>query len=420
MLFDETLRTLFTQNTLQRMAPTAWGNSAISYAELFQRISRKQLVSNYPEFKLKIPTASNSKIQLCFKLPPINLTHIQNLTTNTGIIQFSKVNQPDMESGYTLDDNARALIAYVMHFELTNQKSSIEPILIYLNFIQNCQQIDGSFLNYLDANCQFTSQNKIENLDDSNGRAIWALGYLLSKSDLFPLELIQQAEEILMNAYVKIESILSSRAMGFAIKGLYYANFGTNSSVRTDLIIKLADRLLEMYKHESEPNWEWFECYLTYANSILPEAMLCAYQDTSDSKYKDVAKSSFDFLISKMFYHDQINLISNQSWLLKGGKSSIHGQQPIDVAYTILSLKRFYEVFKDSKYLEKVAVAFNWFLGKNHLHQIIYNPCTGGCYDGLEETQVNLNQGAESSLSYLLARLTIKKLDMQQRAFFYI
>lgn len=93
----------------------------------------------------------------------------------------------------------------------------------------------------------------------------------------------------------------------------------------------------------------------------------------------------------------------------KGGVAANFGEQPIDVAYTILALAKFHLVFEDHHYLEKMETAFNWFLGNNHLHQIIYNPCTGGCYDGLEETHVNLNQGAESTVSYLMARLTIEK-----------
>ena len=104
-------------------------------------------------------------------------------------------------------------------------------------------------------------------------------------------------------------------------------------------------------------------------------------------------------------------MISNKSWLYKEeiGPVTIGGEQPIDVAYTILALKKFYDVFKDEDYKKKMTTAFNWFLGNNHLHQVIYNPCTGGCYDGLEENYVNLNQGAESTVSYLMARLTVEK-----------
>ena len=154
---------------------------------------------------------------------------------------------------------------------------------------------------------------------------------------------------------------------------------------------------------------EWFESYLTYANSLLPEAMLCAWLVTGEPVYKEIARTSFDFLLSKIFITDSIKVISNKGWLYKEeiAPITIGGEQPIDVAYTILALKKFYDVFKDEDYKKKMETAFNWFLGNNHLHQVIYNPCTGGCYDGLEENYVNLNQGAESTISYLLARLTV-------------
>jgi hypothetical protein len=167
-----------------------------------------------------------------------------------------------------------------------------------------------------------------------------------------------------------------------------------------------------MYKHESDEEWEWFESYLTYGNSILPEALLCAYLVTNNPIYQTIAKTSFDFLLSKTFNDDAIKVISNQGWMhnkVQIAEPKKGGEQPIDVAYTIMALSKFYDHFDEEKYLKKMEIAFEWFLGKNHLHQIIYNPCTGGCYDGLEETYINLNQGAESTVSYMMSRLTVEK-----------
>ena len=156
-------------------------------------------------------------------------------------------------------------------------------------------------------------------------------------------------------------------------------------------------------------NGNGLKMYLTYANSILPEAMLYAWLITGESVYREIALSSFNFLLSKTFNENGIEVISNRGWLKKGEVASHFGEQPIDVAYTIMTLSRFYEAFGDEEYLIKMEIAFNWFLGNNRLHQTIYNPCTGGCYDGLEETHVNINQGAESTISYLMARLTVEK-----------
>ena len=198
--------------------------------------------------------------------------------------------------------------------------------------------------------------------------------------------------------------------MAFSIKGLYYLQNAIMSPSNLELLTVLANRLVQMYKHESNEKWAWFEGYVTYANSILPEAMLYAWLLTRETVYKDIAISSLDFLLSQTFNENGIVVITNNNWLQRGALPMHFGEQPIDVAYTILTLSKFYEVFKNEEYRQKLETAFNWFLGKNHLHQIIYNPCTGGCYDGLEATNVNLNQGAESTLSYLMARLTIEKV----------
>lgn len=374
---------------LQRIVPTAWENVVISHALLFERVA-------VGIFELK------------WSFPQIKLDHIKRLTTHYGMIQFSKIDQPDFESGYTLDDNSRALIALTEHYNLNNDKTDLAYINIYLNFIEFCQQANGNFLNYVDYSHNFTTQNQETNLEDSNGRAIWALGVLISNTQL-PTELRQKAERVFEKALPSINVLDSPRAMAFAIKGLYYENTVKKSRHITLLIKKLANKLVQLYNQESEKDWEWYESYLTYANSILPEALLCAYQDTGKEYYKDIAKKSFDFLLLKIFTPHGIKVIPNKSWLIKGKELEQHGEQPIDVAYTILTLSRFYDVFQEDDYLEKMKIAFQWFLGKNHLHQIVYNPKTAGCYDGLEKENINLNQGAESTVSYLMARLLIEK-----------
>ncbi len=392
LLNDDPLRKSIRVNVLQKIVSTAWENSAVAHASLLLKI------------------ADDKKI-LRFNLPVINRDHLIQMTTGTGIIQFSKINQPDIDSGYTLDDNARALIAECMYFRLTGDEKSLYYIQKYLSFIKFCQQPGGDFLNYVDKGNHFTDQNKTVNLDDANGRAIWALGFLISLIDLLPTKIVLEADRILVKSLPSFNGVHSTRAMAFAIKGLYYYHHTIKSGENLLLIKILANRLVQMYKHESNPAWEWFEGYLTYANSILPEAMLYAWLSTGENIYKEIAISSLNFLLAHTFNENGIEVISNRKWLLKGEEVGKFGEQPIDVAYTILTLSKFYDVFADEEIRQKMETAFNWFLGNNRLQQIIYNPCTGGCYDGLEETHVNLNQGAESTISYLMARLTIEKYN---------
>ena len=390
LLNNNPLRKSIIVNTLQKIISTAWENSAVAHAMLFQQIA-------------------SDKIKIQFNLPEINFSHLKEMTTNIGLIQFSRVNIPDITTGYTLDDNARALVATCMSFKMDGSKDKIEQIRLYLSFIKFCQQPGGDFLNYVDQDKNFTDQNKKVNLDDSNGRALWALGYLLLLKGTVPNDIITEAEKMFEMSIPHVGKIDSPRAMAFAIKGFYYRQKVVKSQKNIDIIKTFANQLVVLYKHEATDKWEWFESWLTYANSVLPEAMLYTWLITKEPIYKDIAKTSFNFLLEHTFNENGIEVISNKTWLQKGKEAGRFGEQPIDVAYTIMTLAKFYDVLNDEDYRDKMIIAFNWFLGSNRLHQIIYNPCTGGCYDGLEETHVNLNQGAESTVSYLMARLTIEK-----------
>ncbi|MDQ0594975.1 glycosyltransferase involved in cell wall biosynthesis [Chryseobacterium ginsenosidimutans] len=392
LLDDELLRNRIALNGLHQMAPTAWENSAIAHVQLFKSLSD-----------------SSSNIQ--YKMPEINLNHLKKMTTDFGILQFSIINHPDKDSGYTLDDNARALIAICQHYKIFNIRNDLEYINIYFYFILFSFQED-CFLNYIDIQKQFTTQNGSCNLEDSFGRAIWALGYLISMQDIIPPELIVKAKKLFNKAILHAEYVHSTRAMAFIIKGVYFANTKNGTPLNIQLIEQLADRLVQMYKHETDDQWQWYESYLTYANSVLPEAMLFAWLTIRKPIYQSIALDSFDFLLSKIFLQDAIKVISNKCWMHNGQEinpAHTGGEQPIDVAYTIIALNEFYNNFRIEDYKCKMFTAFDWFLGNNHLSQIVYNPCTGGCYDGVEDSYINLNQGAESTISYLMARLTIEK-----------
>ena len=389
LLTNEKLRSEISSNSFHKMASTAWQNSAIAHALLFEQVSA-------------------DAFQLKYKVPELNLKHIRKMTTTTGMVQFAKIANPDIHSGYTLDDNARALIAICQHYELFGDEKDLRLIDTYLQFIKHCLQSNGKFLNYVNEHKEFTQQNDLENLEDSNGRAIWALGFTCSLKYILPVNLTNEAENILERAIPHLKSIHSTRAMAFIIKGLYYQHKIKNKY----LIESFANRLVQMYKHVRTTEWFWFEDYLTYGNSVLPEALLCAYISTENEVYKIIARESFGFLLSKIFVHGKIKVISNKGWHIKGNSDErpVGGEQPIDITYTIVALEKFYAVFNKTEYRQKAISAFNWFLGENHLHQIVYNPCTGGCYDGVEEFNVNLNQGAESTVSFLLARLSLERI----------
>ncbi|NOX86714.1 MAG: glycosyltransferase [Chlorobi bacterium] len=395
LLKDDELRKRMGKNAFHKTRYTVWENVATRVMSLFRPFIE---YSNYR-----------------YRIPQINLKHIEHMTTEKGIIQFADIDIADINSGYTLDDNARALIALTRHYELTNEVSDLRLINIYLDYIIYCQRSDGSFINYVDEDGSIHMRNNVENLDDANGRAMWALGYFISK-DIFKDTLVEKAEACFKKALNVVEDIRSPRAMSYIIKGIYFYNKKKENEKNKELVKIFTERLLENFNKVADKNWYWFEEYMTYANAVIPSALLYAWKITGNISYHIIAKATFDFLLSKIFKDGQIRVISNRGWLKKGEQPTDgYGEQPIDVACTILALDLFYSELGELQYFTKLNIAFDWFLGRNRIHQIVYNPVTGGCYDGLEKDGVNLNQGAESTVSYLLSRLVMEKYYREKK-----
>lgn len=373
---------------------TTWQNIALKYGFLFAEITE-------------------SKDRLKFNFPPVKLDHIKELTTDFGILQFSTFSQPDCLSGYTLDDNARALIDMVMYYNSSKQPVALELAAIYMNFIEGIQRDDGRFNNYKNEKLQLTEQNEMVNLEDSNGRALWSIGFTLAHHDILPEHLVAQARIIWDKAVTNIDEVASPRAIAYTLKGLYYYHlFRPEAKIKKN-ISQLADKLLNHYHINSDDEWCWYEDYMTYANTVLPEAILFSFLVTKESKYKQIALITFDFLLSHYFMKGEFSVISNRGWFVKNKKKNSFGEQPIEVATTIAALNLFYEVTGNIKYKNQMNLAFSWFLGNNHLNQIIYNPVNGAAYDGLEDKNVNINQGAESTLCFFKAQLIMNQYKSQ-------
>jgi len=383
-------RIMMGKNAFSLSHASAWENIAIQYGLMFGQLT-------------------NREEDLRFSLPPINMDHIKKLTTDVGILQFSKFSEPDPESGYTLDDNARALINMVMHNALFPDDDTLRMANIYLKYIEDIQRENGWFDNYKDFNNKLTKQNNEVNLEDANGRALWSLGTVIANKETLPIEIVFRAKKCWDKAIVRLTDINSPRAIAYAIKGLYnYYSIYKDIEIEKH-IEKLADELLRHYHINSAVNWCWYEDYMTYANNVLPEAMMYSYLVTGKMKFKIIALITFDFLLSHYFMKGQLRVVSNRSWFKKENERTFYGEQPIEVATTIITLDLFNEVTRNRKYRDQLKLAFIWFLGNNHLQQIMYNPENGASYDGLEDKCININQGAESTLCFFKARLIMEK-----------
>jgi glycosyltransferase involved in cell wall biosynthesis len=360
-----------------------WTNVALSYMRQFNKLIHR-----------------NTKHEEV--LPKIKLNHLIKLTDDFGMIQFVDNTTPDLSSGYTLDDNARALIVCGIYCSKFKCNKRIELIDIYLDFIEYVQQEDGKLMNFVDYKRNI---NMSQWSDDAHGRGIWSLGFLLSLKEM-PDYFKKKAKRIFTKAINAIESIKSPRATAFIIFGLYYYNLENPSEENIIRIKELATHLVNIYHDQSSEEWTWFETYLTYSNSRLSESLFYAYLATKEEEFLEVAKKTLDFLICTTLNNGQFAPVGHDGWYFKNGKKAYYDQQPVDTAAMVQTLLVANKVTGEEKYLKKAIVVFSWFLGNNALNQMVYDESSGGCHDGVGQHSINLNQGAESTISYLLARLS--------------
>ena len=383
LITHEQLRKEMERNAYAATRKMLWPNIALSYMNVF-----KEDIG-----------ARDEK-----KLPKLKLTHLMRMTDRFGVIQFSNHTAPDKASGYTLDDNSRALIVCCRRYKDRQSPVMLRLIRTYLNFISYVQAPDGKLYNHVDHDRKINMQHWSR---DAHGRAVWALGYLISRPEISQ-DLKQQAEETFRKALAPANGLTEPRPAAFMILGLYLCNAVRPARQIRNAIQSYADLLVSLFKSNSQEDWEWFESNLTYSNSKLPEALLFAYDATKNQEYLRVGKRALDFLISITFEKGTFVPVGQNGWYFRNGQRAHFDQQPVDASSMVQTLVAAYAITQDKDYLDKASIAFQWFLGKNSLRQMVYDESTGGCQDGVGESSINLNQGAESTISYLLARLALE------------
>ncbi len=370
-----------------------WPKIGVKYNELVQIIVKEDMKIIKKEI---IPFD-------IMQLPPFSLAHFQRMTDDTGIIQHAKYGIPNLKEGYCLDDNARALLLAVLVINRKKDPRVLKLCPIYLSYIHYMQNKDGSFKNFLSFNRNFLDEVGSE---DSFGRTIWALGYMLANA---PNDSYYQISRMLFfNALPIFEKLKSIRSIAKTIIGIsYYLRSNPSDENLMEVLRKLTDKMIELYDENSSDDWNWFEQMLTYDNAILPLAMLHAAQLFSDEKILDIAMASMNFLVGVTFKEGYLSTIGNEGWYRKDGERARFAQQPVDAMAMILMFHQAFIITQDNKYLDKLFTSFMWFLGENDLRISLYDYETKGCCDGLESYGVNRNQGAESILAYLISYLTV-------------
>jgi glycosyltransferase involved in cell wall biosynthesis len=366
------------------------GEKYIILAETIFKEEPKIIVKNDTELDLLI-------------LPPFSLAHINRLTDDTGIIQHAKFGIPNLKEGYCLDDNSRALLMVLMAYKQIKDIRALELSPIYLSYIYYMQNADGTFRNFLSFSRNFLDEVGSE---DSFGRTIWALGYLLGNA---PNDAYYQTGKLaFFNASPNFEKLQSIRGIANTMIGIcYYLKSNPSDDTMTERLRNLANILIKHYDENETDDWQWFESLLAYDNGIMPLALLHSAEILNDEKITQTAIKSMNFLTKHTLKNDYLSIIGNEKWYKKEGERSIFAQQPIDAMAMVLMYHQAFHVTKDKDYLNKLYTSFLWFLGENDLRMSLYDFETQGCCDGFESYGVNRNQGAESSLSYLISHLIV-------------
>ncbi len=348
------------------------------------------------------------------EMPAVKLDHLVRLTDDVGILQHAKYVVADRDHGYCTDDNARALIAVLMAQEHVDTTETSERELFdlacrYLSFLQHAfNPENGRFRNFFGYDRRWSEEVGSE---DSHGRAVWGLGVAieLANSD----DLIGAALNIFERALPAFENFTSPRAWAFGLLGMsaYLERFPGDSEVRRHRE-HLAQRLFNLYKEVATERWPWPEEYLTYDNGRIPQALLVCGQALQSREMLHAGFRSLEWLAEiQKDPRGHFVPIGNHGWYRRDGDRARFDQQPIEALAMIEACRVAYRLSAETKWLDYAQLCLDWFLGRNDLNAPLYDPATGGCCDGLTADGPNRNQGAESSLAWLLSLLNMYALS---------
>ncbi|MBS1529098.1 MAG: glycosyltransferase family 4 protein [Bacteroidetes bacterium] len=337
-------------------------------------------------------------------MPEFSLDYVKHLTSSTGIVQHAKFGIPNWKEGYCTDDNARALIMTLMAHRL-GYADALKLMPSYMSFLLYMQNECGYFRNFLGYRNEYLDKIGSE---DAFGRAVWALGYLVHYAPNNAY--CKFGEELFCKAMPNTRNLTYLRGISNALIGIcYYLKTHPCDNGVENLRKHLTETLINSYQGSCGKTWRWFEDYLTYDNAILPLALLHSADISRNKDVLHIAFESIGFLESVTMGPRYFNPVGNQGWYSRDGKMPSYDQQAIDVMAMALMYQQAHHITHDPQYLKKLFTVYSWFLGENSLCVPLYDNETKGCCDGLHPNGINLNQGAESTLAYLISHLAVQQ-----------
>jgi glycosyltransferase involved in cell wall biosynthesis len=386
-----------------------WKEVSNRYLQLFNDVQLNRGTKPRPRHAY----VAHIKAITAFELPEIKLDHLKTLTDDTGILQHANHTIPDRSHGYCTDDNARALLAAAMGRKYLSANGWDLDRLSghYLGFLQYAfDEKSERFRNFMTYSRQWTEAVGSE---DAHGRALWCLGKAVTLLDN-PGHLAMSTT-LFKKALHAVEDFASPRAIAFSQVGMhaYLEKFSGDSDVRRIRKV-LADRLFTQFNNNATDNWPWLENALNYANGKLPHAFLLSGRRLQRNDMLDMGLVSLKWLLAVQTEDHHFVPVGSNGWYEKGGLKARFDQQPIEANAMVEACVEAYNITREKAWFDNAVMCFNWFLGHNDLNLPLYDPITGGCRDGLMADGINQNEGAESSLAWLLSLITLQRLYAEE------
>ncbi len=406
LLDNDALRHTMRKKAYLHARGTTWQRTAQAYMASFQRARMERILRPRPTLQDILAARPTDE------LPALNTAHLASMTDDTGLLQHAVYTVPNCPEGYTTDDNARALIVSILLCE-AQETDGVEYTKLahrYLTFLSSAfERANGRFRNFLNYDRQWRKEAGSE---DSHGRALWALGTVLGRSDDAGMR--GAAGQLFEAAVPAALDFTSPRAWAFSILGMQaYLDWFPGDRVIQGTRNLLANRMLDLYERCHSPEWPWFEKSLAYANARLPQALLLSGWRSENQRMIEVGCESLRWLLAQQHRDDPRIFvpIGSGGFFAEGGAKARFDQQPVEACATIAACLQAHQITSEQFWLEEAWSAFRWFLGENDLQVPLYDRVTGGCRDGLHPDRVNENQGAESTVSFLMALLDMQRAE---------
>ena len=387
-----------------------WSKTAEHYMASFESARRNPTSQSIR--RLGVRTLDEERLEL----PDLRLDHLRRMSDSTGIYQHAIYSLPDFHHGYCIDDNARALIITVLLEELVLEGRELHRLAeTYASFMQYAFNPDSKrFRNFMSYDRRWLETAGSE---DSQGRTLWALGTCAGRSKHRHLQ--TWAAQMFERSLPSVLDAKSPRTWAYSLLGIYeYFRRLSGDRLATQARDTFTERLIDIFERTATEEWPWFEENLTYANALLSHVLILSGRWADNPRAFEIGLRSLRWLVSvQKAPQGHFRPIGSEGFYTRGRKRADFDQQPIEAHSTISACLEAYRSTNDTAWHEEARIAFEWFLGRNDLGLSLYDSKTGGCCDGLHMDRVNQNQGAESTLAYLIALSEMELLEHDLKAF---